>query len=174
MLCYNLSLNYNVSLTHIRTLSLKFIEVMANSGPSKLTVAEQICVNNHARLTPIRKAVFELVSKATIPLSAYELLEQLKQNHPNAKPPTIYRALEFLIDQKLVHKLSTINAIIVCDCPGEQHAVLFLICKFCSQAKEIIEPALMLQLGHRIQASGYIEPYPVLEVMGICPDCIEA
>ena len=146
---------------------------MANHT-TKLQVAEQICSDNHARLTPIRKAVFELVSKAKIPLSAYELLSQLKQNYPNAQPPTIYRALDFLIDQKLVHKLSTINAYYVCDCPGDKHAVLFLICKLCNHAKEVIEPTLMQQLGQSIQASGYIEQYPVMEVMGTCPKCVVA
>ncbi|MFT5275562.1 MAG: Fur family zinc uptake transcriptional regulator [Saprospiraceae bacterium] len=139
----------------------------------QLEVAQRICASNQARLTPIRQTAFELICIAKKPLSAYELLDQLKTQHHNAQPPTIYRALEFLIEQRLIHKLSTINAYYVCDCPGDPHPVLFLICKICNQAKEMVEPSLMKQLSQRIKASGYVEQYPLLEVMATCSTCNE-
>ncbi len=135
--------------------------------------AEQICARNDARFTPIRKSVLELVCAAKKPLSAYDLLDQLKVIHKNPQPPTVYRALGFLLQHKLIHKLSTINAYYSCTCPGDQHAVLFLICKDCNQATELIEPDLMLTLHQRITKSGYHEQYPLVEVMGTCPSCVK-
>lgn len=84
------------------------------------------------RLTPLRKEVLELVAAAGKPVKAYDLLDQLRERHGNAAPPTVYRALDFLLEQGFIHKLESINAFVSCHHPAEAHQVPFLICDVCS------------------------------------------
>ncbi len=136
--------------------------------------AQQICIDNKARLTAQREHVLRLILDSSKPITAYELLDKLRQSQANAQPPTVYRALDFLLEHKLIHKLRTINAFYSCICPGDKHAVLFLICDNCSESTEIVEPNLMGQLHQRITKSGYVSDFPLLEVLSTCPSCAAA
>ena len=73
------------------------------------------------RLTPLRKEVLELVAAADKPVKAYDLLDQLRERHGNAAPPTVYRALDFLLENGFIHKLESINAFVSCHHPAEAH-----------------------------------------------------
>ncbi len=133
--------------------------------------AEAICRANSARLTPTRQRVLELVNAADKPIGAYDLLDQLKQEQNNAQPPTIYRALGFLLKHKLIHQLKSIKAYYSCECPGDSHTVLFLICERCQSATELIDPNLVKRIKKHIQSTGYQVDYPVVEVTGRCREC---
>ena len=87
------------------------IEIMnADSTITALEAAEALCAKRGERLTPVRRRVLELVLTAPGPVKAYDLLEALKPGSGTAKPPTVYRALDFLIGLGLVHKVEALNA----------------------------------------------------------------
>ena len=96
-------------------------------GPQIATTldrAEAICRARGARLTAQRRRVLELVLGAGRPLGAYELLDALRREGGGAGPPTVYRALEFLVAHGLVHRIETLHAFVGCDHPGELHAAI--------------------------------------------------
>ena len=73
---------------------------------AQLSVAEALCEQRGRRLTPIRRKVLELLLRHGRSLKAYELLDAMREVHPGAAPPTVYRALDFLMDEGLVHRLT--------------------------------------------------------------------
>src|SRR5918999_799750 len=89
--------------------------------------AAVLCDQRGARLTPLRRRVLELVWRGHEPVGAYDLLAQMGR----AAPPTVYRALDFLIEQGLVHRIESLNAYVGCDRPEAAHASQFLICTDC-------------------------------------------
>ena len=86
------------------------------------------CEKRSLRLTEIRLQVLELVAAAEKPVKAYDLLDRLKDDRSNAAPPTVYRALDFLLEHGFIHKLESINAYVSCHHPSVAHHVPFLIC----------------------------------------------
>ena len=127
------------------------------------------------RLTPLRKEVLELVAAAGKPVKAYDLLDQLRERHGNAAPPTVYRALDFLLEHGFIHKLASINAFVGCHHPGgAQHAVPFLICDTCQSATELEDERIVDLLEARARALGFVPQAQTLEVHGMCAGCVEA
>ena len=103
--------------------------------------AKVLCQSRGVRLTPIREKVLELLWQSHEPIGAYDILAQLaKQEDRPAQPPTVYRALDFLLEQGLVHRLASINAYIGCPHPGEAHKGCFLICQQCRTTIEVDQP----------------------------------
>jgi Fur family zinc uptake transcriptional regulator len=123
------------------------------------------------RLTPLRKEVLELVAAATKPVKAYDLLDQLRERHGNAAPPTVYRALDFLLEHGFIHKLESINAFVSCHHPAEAHQVPFLICDVCSDAQEVCDERVAALIESQAQALGFKPQAQTLEVHGICRNC---
>src|SRR5574341_1912488 len=105
-------------------------EVCQNSAIRK---AEQLCMERGVQLTPIRHKVLELIWESHQAAKAYDLLERIKPLPFSAKPATVYRALDFLIEQGLIHRVESLNAFIGCVCSERQHDLLLLICKQCGQ-----------------------------------------
>ena len=139
-----------------------------------LAAAEAACARDGARLTPIRKRVLELVWASHKPMGAYALLEQLAGDGHRPAPPTIYRALEFLLEQGLVHRIDSLNAFVGCTHPGERHRTLFLICRACQRAQEIAAGAIERAVtGEAVQHGFWMEKL-TLEVEGVCHACAEA
>ena len=136
-----------------------------------LARAEQICTERGVRLTPQRKTVLRLLCEADRPLSAYELLDQLRASVRNPAPPTVYRALDFLLEQGLVHKLETLHAYIGCAHPDHPHASQFLICDDCGGVSEVEDPAVARSLTAAGKAAGFRTKRPVVELLGTCADC---
>ena len=93
-----------------------------------LRQAEALCRARGARFTDMRRKVFEVLAEAAQPIGAYAVLDQLNAEGAGVKPMTVYRALDFLAEHGLVHKLSGRNAFVACDHPHDDHAALFLIC----------------------------------------------
>ncbi|MDO6806861.1 transcriptional repressor, partial [Wenyingzhuangia sp. 1_MG-2023] len=75
--------------------------------------------------------VLELIWQSHKPVGAYELLPALANDGFNSAPPTVYRALDFLLDLGLVHRLHSLNAYVGCNHPGANHPVCFFICEHC-------------------------------------------
>jgi Fur family transcriptional regulator, zinc uptake regulator len=133
--------------------------------------AETLCAAHGARLTALRRAVLELVWRGHEPVGAYALLDALKQSHPNAAPPTIYRALEFLAGHGLIHRIESRNAYIGCDHPERPHAGQFLICAKCSNAAEIDDPSVTRALSKSASGFGFAVTRQTVELSGLCPSC---
>ena len=102
-----------------------------------LAAAERLCAKKDLRFTPLRRRVLELVWSSHKPVGAYALLDQLRDEDLGSAPPTIYRALDFLIENGLIHRIERMNAFIGCSHPGEAHRGFFLICGECGNAEEL-------------------------------------
>jgi len=135
-----------------------------------LARAEALCTARGVRLTPQRRRVLELVCRAPRPLGAYAILDQLRDGSA-AAPPTVYRALDFLQTQGLVHKLETLHAYVGCSHPGRPHAGQFLICDGCGEVTELEHEAIAGGLRSAAAETGFAPRRPVVEVLGTCASC---
>jgi len=136
-----------------------------------LARAEQICAARGVRLTDIRRHVFELVWQSHNPVGAYDVLERLSAKSRKAQPPTVYRALEFLLAQGLIHRIESLNAYIGCTVPDIDHAGQFLICRDCGMAAELIDSRIDAAIGKGAQAVGFCIEHPTVELEGVCARC---
>lgn len=136
--------------------------------------AEAVCRERGARLTPLRRRVFELMLEAGQPVTAYELLARLAGDGGNPAPPTVYRALEFLQAHGLVHRLASHSRWVVCDHPDDPHGGLFLVCCHCGRALEWADERVAHAVHASAEAAGFRVTDEVLpEVEGVCGDCRE-
>jgi len=133
--------------------------------------AAEVWAQRGLNLTPVRRRILEIVWCAHEPIGAYEILAELSKERDKAAPPTVYRALEFLIDAGLVHRIDSLNAFIGCDEPARTHIAQFLVCRKCHRVVEIDDPDINRLLAERSLAAGFrIEPTS-LEIKGLCGDC---
>ena len=133
--------------------------------------AEALCHERGARLTEQRKAALQLLCVAEKPLSAYDLLERMRGVVRNPAPPTVYRALNFLLEQGLVHRLETLNAYVGCAHPDHPHAGQFLICDDCGEVAEVEDPSVARSLNAAGKEIGFRTRRPVVELLGTCAQC---
>ena len=146
---------------------------VAEGVEQRLALAEQVCAAHGARLTDLRREVLELILAANGPLTAYVLLDQLQQSR-RAAPPTIYRALDFLLSQGLIHKLERLNAFLACvdtDPAPHSHAAQFLICRICHSARELEDRAISHAVVHAAEAIGFHPEHTTIEIEGVCANC---
>jgi Fur family zinc uptake transcriptional regulator len=136
-----------------------------------LARAEKVCQQQKQRFTSIRRRVLELVWRQHKPVGAYEILELL-QRDGRAAPPTVYRALDFLQQMGLVHRIASLNAFVGCIHPGEQHDGHFLICKSCHALAELNAPEINAAITQSTSASGFQPVRQTIEIMGLCPECV--
>ncbi len=133
--------------------------------------AESVCAEHHARLTPLRRRVLELIWHSHQPVLAYELLDRLRSERARAAPPTVYRALDFLMAQGLVHRIESLNAFIGCSMPGHEHSGQFLICDRCRTVAELDDRDIGALISRRARDSGYEVARQTVEVIGRCKAC---
>ncbi|MCX7097400.1 MAG: transcriptional repressor [Methylococcales bacterium] len=136
-----------------------------------LGTAEQLCGQRGVQLTPIRHQVLELIWASHKAVKAYELLDQLKPLLQAAKPATIYRALDFLMEQGFVHRVESLNAFVGCRCSALQHEQLLLICKHCHEVEERPAPEVMSTLSAEINQAGFMVHSKSIEIQGVCAAC---
>ncbi|RYZ72361.1 MAG: transcriptional repressor [Lysobacteraceae bacterium] len=139
-----------------------------------VAAVERACQERGLRLTPIRGRVLELIAAAGKPVKAYELLELVREKKGVGAdaPPTVYRALDFLMANGFVHKLESVNAFVACHHPNsDQHSVPFLICDRCHSAVELEDREVVQQLEARAKALGFQPQAQTLEVHGLCARC---
>jgi len=137
-----------------------------------IKTAEQCCAQNGTRFTSQRKRVLELIWQSHKPVTAYALIKALRKEKENTEPPTVYRALEFLLENSLVHRIESLNAFVGCEDPKKEHRSQFMICEQCDQATELtnsqrIEKAIAAEankLGFSVTSS-------TVEITGTCPSC---
>jgi Fur family zinc uptake transcriptional regulator len=151
---------------------------MTGNGPqaveAQLKAAELSCAKSGSQLTALRRHVLALVLSAPGPLTAYQLLDRLKESR-NAVPATIYRALEFLMEQHLIHKVERLNAFIACtDTAHAHHAVQFLICRKCGTVDEMEDRATSRALVRAAARKGFLPGNAVIELDGTCAACAQA
>ncbi len=133
--------------------------------------AEQICRERGLRFTQQRKRVLRLVWNSHKPVGAYDILDGLNQDGQNAAPPTVYRALEFLIEADLVHRLDSLNAFVGCADPNVPHAGQFLICRDCRTVTELDDRDISGLIEKSAASQGFTALHQTLEVQGICQSC---
>ncbi|HIA08705.1 MAG TPA: transcriptional repressor [Chromatiaceae bacterium] len=136
-----------------------------------LADARSVCRRRGARFTEQRARVLELIWQSHRPLGAYQILDQLRTEGRSAQPPTVYRALDFLQDLGLVHRLASLNAYCGCVAPGAQHQSQFLICRECGVVAELREQAILRVVTEAAVSRGFRIDETSIEVAGICPDC---
>jgi Fur family zinc uptake transcriptional regulator len=134
--------------------------------------AETLCRERGVRLTEQRKTVLQLLSASDRPLSAYELLDRMRGTIRNPTPPTVYRALDFLLEQGLVHKLESLHAYVGCAHPDHPHASQFLICSDCGGVAEVEDSSVAKSLKAAGQSVGFRTKRPVVELLGTCAQCV--
>jgi Fur family zinc uptake transcriptional regulator len=137
--------------------------------------AATLCEGRGAKLTALRRQVLELVWRGHQPVGAYEILGQLQdESSRRAAPPTVYRALEFLIEQGLVHRIESLNAYVGCGRPGEAHVGQFLICTGCGATAELDDPGIATAVIRSAKAQGFVVERQTVELRGRCPRCQQA
>lgn len=135
-----------------------------------LEVARE-CEMRGLRLTPLRERVLELIAREEKPIKAYDLLDRLRGERDGAAPPTVYRALDFLLENGFIHKLASINAYTSCHHPRERHTVPFFICDVCAAATELCDARVSNLLVEQAKALGFTPQAQTLEVHGVCARC---
>jgi Fur family zinc uptake transcriptional regulator len=138
---------------------------------AQLEAAMGVCEREGARLTELRRRVLGLILEAEGPVTAYQLLDRLKETRKRAAPPTIYRALDFLISQRLIHKIERLNAFVPCIETGHEHAAQFLICRQCGTVTEIEDHAAADALEHAAEREGFHPRRAIVEIEGTCALC---
>ena len=135
---------------------------------------EAACSERGLRLTPLRAQVLALVAAAGKPVKAYDLLDLMKSQGGSSAPPTVYRALDFLLEQGFIHRLASVNAFIGCHHPQVRHSVPFLICDQCQNAIELEDERIAVLLESHARVVGFAPRAQTLEVHGTCAACLAA
>ena len=138
---------------------------------SALRGAERYCESQGLRLTPTRRRVLELIWQSHRPSGAYELLEQLASDGRKPSPPTVYRALDFLLENALIHRVTSRNAYVGCTRPGDRHMAQIFVCDRCGVAVEQADAALNRHIRHNAQDLQFRIRTQTLELTGLCPLC---
>lgn len=140
-----------------------------------LAEAESICARQGLRLTALRKRVLELVWQSHKPLGAYDILGVLsEEDGRRAAPPTVYRALDFLLENGLVHRIASLNAFVGCNQPEHAHQGQFLICRSCHAAIELEKTSISEAIVASATDVGFSVEGQTVEVVGLCAGCQEA
>ena len=138
-----------------------------------LDAALVACARKGIQLTDLRRHVLRLILEADAPSTAYQLLGRLKDSRANATPPTIYRVLDFLMQEHLIHKVERLNAFVACVEANHEHGhpVQFLICRQCGTVAEIEDHAVSTALEQAARVKGFHAGHATVEVEGTCAAC---
>lgn len=136
-----------------------------------MDAAENLCKRVGLRLTAQRRRVLELLWTSHKPLGAYEILDMLNKQGAAAAPPTVYRALDFLLANGLIHRIESLNAFVGCAAPDQEHGGQFLICSSCGLTAELDDDDLTKKIRERASKMGFDVKKQTIEVSGLCPAC---
>nr|WP_158972836.1 transcriptional repressor [Paraglaciecola sp. L3A3] len=138
---------------------------------SQIYKARQFCEDKGARFTLLREKIYALLLGHEGAVGAYELLDELKLTEANAKPATIYRTLDFLLEFGLIHKIESTNAFVACHHFDCHHPVQFLICDTCGEVQEIQSVGLKDTLNKQANSVGFNVLKQTIEAHGTCSAC---
>jgi len=134
--------------------------------------AEALCAERGQRLTPTRRRVLDALAASHQPLGAYDVIDRLAERGPRPAPITVYRALDFLVENGLVHRIESRNAFVACINPHDTGAiVVFLTCEACGTVGEAPSVAVAEALTAAARSAGFTPKTPVIEITGICSHC---
>ena len=128
-------------------------------------------------LTLTRRAVFDIVEKASKPLKAYDILSRLQHEKPNAKPPTVYRALHYLVEKGFLHRLKSNSTYSICqleakaDESDESGVDILFVCQSCQSVSELTDPVFSLLLMQLSETQSFSLRERQVEVDGVCRLC---
>ena len=146
----------------------------AHCSEDALIRAEMLARDHGARLTPVRRRTLEILLEAHKAMGAYEVLDRLAADGFGKQPPVAYRALEFLVDLGLVHRINRLNAFAACMHPGAAHNPAFLICRTCALVAEAPAVRVRAALEACAAQTGFRVEFANIEAVGLCPDCAAA
>jgi Fur family transcriptional regulator, zinc uptake regulator len=137
-----------------------------------IAYAEELCAARSQRLTAMRRKVLEALLASHQPLGAYEIIDRLAEKGDRPAPISVYRALDFLREQELVHRIESRNAFMAC---VHNHAagdlVVFLLCERCGAVGEAPAAAVAEALKNASRAAGFAPKASVMEITGVCAHC---
>lgn len=136
-----------------------------------LRAAEKLCEQRGGKLTPLRRKVLKLLLESHGPAKAYDLLAHMGDDEGTAKPPSVYRSLDFLLEMGLAHKIESLNAFVACGHWDHGHAAVFLICDNCGSAGELHAHDAVKRLQDDVAAVKFKMRSAVIEVHGECAKC---
>lgn len=140
--------------------------------PALLSAAETLCRRRGVRWTALRQRVLEIILHHPRPVGAYDILAALQREQGRAAaPPTVYRALDFLLEQNLVHRLTSLSAYLVCNHPQEYHRAQFMICTRCGSVLELADPTIIAAVERTAADRGFQVEEQVVEITGCCRQC---
>jgi Fur family zinc uptake transcriptional regulator len=143
----------------------------SNCIENAIEIAESLCEKNGLRFTKIRRRVLELIWNNHEAIKAYDILELLQKDDVSAKPPTAYRALDFLLEHGFIHRIESLNSYIGCPHPEHTHNFQLLICNQCGLVKEMDKPDLSKKLNDYAEEYEFRLVSQVIEVHGLCKNC---
>lgn len=136
-----------------------------------LSRAERLCRERGLRLTPVRRRVLEVLWRGHAAVKAYDILRELSGPGGSVKPPTVYRALDFLMGQGLAHRVDSLSAYVGCPHPERRHACQLLMCRNCGLVVELEAPEVTNRLQAAARACGFAPEDQSVEVHGLCATC---
>lgn len=136
-----------------------------------LATAENVCLEQGQKLTKVRRRTLELIWESHKPLGAYQLLAKLAEEGFNSAPPTVYRALDFLLSAGLIHKVESMNAYLGCMHADKPHKGYFLICDDCHNVLEFDYQDIHSLLESKANQQGFKLKSETIELTGVCDDC---
>lgn len=142
-------------------------------SPDAAIRAEDVLAKRGARMTALRRNVLRALMEEDRPVGAYQLFDRLKARDAASAPPAVYRALDFLVDVGMAHKLQSVNAYVGCACFEHAHDAHFLICGDCCAAEEVPTTKIREQVDQDARAKGFVVERMVIETVGLCAKCAD-
>jgi Fur family zinc uptake transcriptional regulator len=136
-----------------------------------LKTAEDICLSKAILFTPQRKSIFKLIWNSHKPMKAYDILSQFQKEDPDAKPITIYRSLDFLLENGIIHKIESQNTYLGCTHPTKEHNCYFTICDKCSSVTEECSGDYLDEINKNLKERNFKVNHVTLEIHGTCSKC---
>jgi Fur family transcriptional regulator, zinc uptake regulator len=133
---------------------------------------EDECARQGLQLTPLRRRVLSILGESAGPLGAYAIIEKLsKSEGKQIAPPTVYRTLDFFLENGFLHKVESRNVFARCEHVGHVHLGVLLLCEKCGRSEELEDPQIDHFLRETAARSEFSLHRQMLELHGICKSC---
>ncbi|MDR2051294.1 MAG: transcriptional repressor [Deltaproteobacteria bacterium] len=150
---------------------VRAVPAAGSGGCSAAKDAEELCARHGVRLTAIRRKIFKILLQAGAPLKAYDIIDRMREDGRRITPATMYRTLEFLLQQGLAHRINALNAYVPCTAAHDSGGLLLFVCSDCQKASELNDPVLYDSLRARLGVLGFSLDNASIEIQGACPSC---